>query len=168
MGRISERRQRSMERRSVQCPGDDSRIPEPSIMGILPAYGIYARHVKGLRLTNINLKYMVTDERPAVVLDDVVDSHFSGLSAMTAHEFRPSSKLQTRENVSRSGIFKDTPYKTTTVTNVSVTARAARGESHGRSSVAGTPPDSLYSYPTAPSKLILTLMRLRTISILFR
>jgi hypothetical protein len=45
--------------------------PEPSLFGVLPAYGIYARHVVGLTMENVSLSYKVQDERPAVVLDDV-------------------------------------------------------------------------------------------------
>jgi polygalacturonase len=45
--------------------------PEPSKMGTLPAYGIYARHVKGLELANINVDFITPDLRPAAFFADV-------------------------------------------------------------------------------------------------
>jgi hypothetical protein len=55
--------------------------PEPTLFGILPAYGLYARHVKGLTVDNVNVRFMVEDERPAVVLDDVDNAVFQNFSA---------------------------------------------------------------------------------------
>jgi len=45
--------------------------PEPGKIGILPAYGVYARHVKGLELANINTSFKTNDFRPAAAFDDV-------------------------------------------------------------------------------------------------
>jgi polygalacturonase len=45
--------------------------PEPGKIGTLPAYGIYARHVRDLQLANINLSFETKDERPAAVFADV-------------------------------------------------------------------------------------------------
>ena len=46
-----------------------------------PAYGIYARHVKGLTLHNVRFEYANADLRPAVVLDHVQDASIVGLTA---------------------------------------------------------------------------------------
>ena len=45
--------------------------PEPDSFGILPVYGIYARHVEGLKLEDIDLNYLNDDQRPAVLMNDV-------------------------------------------------------------------------------------------------
>jgi polygalacturonase len=45
--------------------------PEYSMFGRLPAYGLYCRHVKGLKLLNIQLQLASPDQRHAVVLEDV-------------------------------------------------------------------------------------------------
>jgi len=45
--------------------------PEPSKIGTLPAYGIYARHVRGLELANIRLAYQTYDARPAASFADI-------------------------------------------------------------------------------------------------
>lgn len=45
--------------------------PEPGRIGTLPAYGIYARHVKDLELANIHVNFKTTDQRPAASFADV-------------------------------------------------------------------------------------------------
>ena len=45
--------------------------PEPGKIGTLPAYGVYARHVKGLELANINVSFETNDFRPAMACVDV-------------------------------------------------------------------------------------------------
>ncbi|OQP63104.1 glycoside hydrolase [Niastella vici] len=46
-----------------------------------PAYGMYARNVKGLTLHNVRFEYDQADARPAVVFDNVQDASINGLSA---------------------------------------------------------------------------------------
>jgi hypothetical protein len=45
-----------------------------------PAYGLYARNVKGLTLQNVRLEYEEADARPAVIFDNVQDAAITGLS----------------------------------------------------------------------------------------
>ncbi|TKC61226.1 glycoside hydrolase [Pedobacter hiemivivus] len=45
-----------------------------------PAYGLYARNVKGLTLQNVRFEFAAEDARPAVVLDNVQDAAINGLS----------------------------------------------------------------------------------------
>jgi polygalacturonase len=45
--------------------------PEPGSFGALPAFGIYARHVSGLKLEDIDLNAINTDQRPAIFFDQV-------------------------------------------------------------------------------------------------
>ena len=47
------------------------RYPEPSRVGIMPAYGLFARHVRGLELANIHTSFVKEDMRPAIVCVDV-------------------------------------------------------------------------------------------------
>jgi hypothetical protein len=49
-------------------------------LGILPAYGLYARNVKGLTLHNVRLTLAGTDLRPSVIFDHVEDAAVNGLS----------------------------------------------------------------------------------------
>ncbi|HXR03773.1 MAG TPA: glycoside hydrolase family 28 protein, partial [Verrucomicrobiae bacterium] len=45
--------------------------PEPSRIGVMPAYGVFARHVRGLELANVSLSFASDDLRPAMVCSDV-------------------------------------------------------------------------------------------------
>jgi polygalacturonase len=47
--------------------------PEPGPLGITPAWGVFARHVRGLELVNIQLKFKEVDLRPAAQFEDVQD-----------------------------------------------------------------------------------------------
>jgi hypothetical protein len=54
-----------------EIPEYPENYPEHSMFGVLPAYGLYCRHVKDISLRNVVLGFDKTDERPAVVCDDV-------------------------------------------------------------------------------------------------
>ena len=45
--------------------------PEPKFAGFTPSYGVFARHVDGLKLNNIKFRVKNKDERPMIILDDV-------------------------------------------------------------------------------------------------
>jgi len=48
--------------------------------GVLPAWGLYARQVRGLDLRNVRFELAESDARPAVVFDHVSDAAINGLS----------------------------------------------------------------------------------------
>ena len=50
-------------------------------IGTPPAYGIYARNVRGLTINNVRLELTKPDLRPAIDFDNVNDATISGLSA---------------------------------------------------------------------------------------
>jgi polygalacturonase len=58
--------------------------PEPGMIGVLPAYGIFARHVKGLELANINLSFQANDLRAAAAFEDVDGLEIDNLKSQTA------------------------------------------------------------------------------------
>jgi hypothetical protein len=45
--------------------------PEPRRLGVMPAYGVYARHVKDLELANISVNFITNDLRPAAAFVDI-------------------------------------------------------------------------------------------------
>jgi hypothetical protein len=45
--------------------------PEPGKIGTLPAYGIFARHVRDLELADIHLNFRTNDLRPAMSFADI-------------------------------------------------------------------------------------------------
>ena len=62
-------------------PELEDQYPEYFMFGVLPAYGLYARHVRGLTLDNVRLELASPDLAPAVTCDDVEDLEISGLKA---------------------------------------------------------------------------------------
>ncbi len=65
------------------------------MMGPMPAYGFYARGVRGLTLTNVRLEVTAQDLRPAVILDRVTDCAINGLSV--AADEKAESALRFRD-----------------------------------------------------------------------
>jgi len=126
--------------------------PEPTLFGILPAYGIYARHVKGLAIDNLSVRFKVQDERPAVVLDDVDNAVFQNFSA----DIKPGVPVfvkvtNTKKRDADREYVINYPYKTTTVTNLTTPGGLSVQDVTVARPAPGTPPDTLYTLPTAPS-----------------
>jgi polygalacturonase len=62
-------------------PENASSYPEPSMFGVTPSWGFYIRHVTGIELSNIDIRFLSEDQRPAFVLDDVKDADFNNIRA---------------------------------------------------------------------------------------
>ena len=58
-------------REPYDTPEREKEYPEPSMFGIMPAYGFFIRHAKGIELNDVNVAYLKEDRRPAFVLDGV-------------------------------------------------------------------------------------------------
>lgn len=54
-----------------RVPEREADYPEFSMFGELPAWGLYVRHVNGLRLSGVTLRHQEAGFRPAVIFDDV-------------------------------------------------------------------------------------------------
>lgn len=67
-----------------KVPEKANGYPEFSMFGELPAWGLYVRHVKNIKINNLVLIAEKKDYRPAVVLDDVQDATIKGLDAKEA------------------------------------------------------------------------------------
>jgi len=81
------------EQASRAIPEEVEKYPEYAMFGRLPAYGIYSRHVDGLKLANIQLQLANVDLRHAVVLDDVTNITLDGLDAAWSGGATPSLRL---------------------------------------------------------------------------
>ncbi|MDO4292735.1 MAG: hypothetical protein Q4C65_05820 [Eubacteriales bacterium] len=125
--------------------------PEPENWGILPAYGLYARHVEDLVLEQVSLSWKTEDGRHAVVLDDV-----TGADLRTV-------KADIREGVAQAAVVTDHfrrptnreyvpghPYHTTGVREALFPAHWSVKEVEITVPAPGTPPDEHYSAPTVP------------------
>lgn len=52
-------------------PEQGTTYPEPLHNGPTPSYGLFARHVDGLKLNNVEFELLSPDARPDVILEDV-------------------------------------------------------------------------------------------------
>jgi polygalacturonase len=52
---------------------NEKNYPEPGMFGKNPAYGMFIRHAKNIKLADIELSFINEDQRPAFYLDDVKD-----------------------------------------------------------------------------------------------
>lgn len=71
-------------REPFETPEREDGYPEPSMFGLLPAYGLYARHVRGLSVDEVNITFLQEDQRPAFVLKDVQQVDFFHVEAQKA------------------------------------------------------------------------------------
>lgn len=60
--------------------------PEYSMFGVTPAYGFFCRHVRSVKLLNVELDWENEDARPAVVFDDAADVTVSDFDAAASAE----------------------------------------------------------------------------------
>lgn len=65
----------------VVVPEMETAYPESSNFGTLPAYGLYFRHARNIRLSNVHFELRHSDSRPAMVCDDVADFINSNVGA---------------------------------------------------------------------------------------
>ena len=68
-------------REPFDTPERENDYPEPSMFGLLPAHGLFIRHVDGLQVHNLEVGYKEEDTRPAFVLEDVKNADFSRVRA---------------------------------------------------------------------------------------
>lgn len=72
-------------REPYDTPEREKEYPEPSMFGMLPAYGFFLRHAKGIELSDIDVGYVTEDRRPAFVLDSVEGIGFEHCTAAKAN-----------------------------------------------------------------------------------
>lgn len=60
-------------------PENEKKYPEFDCYGTCPAYGLYFRHVDGLKVRNVRLRLANNDVRPAIVMDDVKNYSVEGI-----------------------------------------------------------------------------------------
>ena len=65
-------------------PEKPADYPEYAMFGRLSAYGFYCRHVKGLKLHNVQLQLAKPDQRHSLVFEDVEDALIDALDAPTS------------------------------------------------------------------------------------
>ena len=68
-------------REPYATPEREDQYPEPSMFGLIPAYGFFIRHVRGVEMDNVSVGFMSEDRRPAFVLEDVQGAEFHDVDA---------------------------------------------------------------------------------------
>jgi polygalacturonase len=71
-------------REPYATPEREKEYPEPSMFGMMPAYGFFIRHARGIELNNVEVGFMKEDRRPAFVLDSVKAADFQHVKAQKA------------------------------------------------------------------------------------
>jgi len=71
-------------REPFDTPEREKEYPEPSMFGMLPAYGFFIRHAKGIELTNVEVGFIQEDRRSAFVLDHVIGADLQHVKAQKA------------------------------------------------------------------------------------
>jgi hypothetical protein len=59
------------EQSEREVPENESKYPEPGMFGVSPAYGLFVRHAKNIKIDDVEFSYLKPDYRPAFVFDDV-------------------------------------------------------------------------------------------------
>jgi polygalacturonase len=72
------------EQAARAVPEDEKVYPEPGRFGIIPSWGMFARHVQGLSLDHVELRPLKEDLRPALILDEVKSADFDHVKAVPA------------------------------------------------------------------------------------
>ena len=93
-------------------PEYPQRYPAHSMFGVLPAYGLFCRHVKNLKMHNIQLEFEKDDLRPALIFDDVKDLDLFSFDAESTPD---TIVLIWLKNVDGAFIHGCRPQKTDTV-----------------------------------------------------
>jgi len=84
----------------AQLQEKENLYPENRMFGpVLPASGLYIRHVKGISLQNITLQTRNFDARPHIIMDDVSDAQISRLTTEQTEITNAAIKLVNCENV---------------------------------------------------------------------
>jgi len=65
-------------------PEYEKDYPEPGRWRVMPSYGFYLRHVKNVKLTDVEVSYMNEDGRPPFILDDVKGAELRYIKAQKA------------------------------------------------------------------------------------
>jgi polygalacturonase len=85
-------------REAYDTPEREKEYPEPSMFGLIPAYGFFIRHAKGVELSGVHLATMKEDRRPPLVLDQAKDILIERVSS-GAQPGVPALVMKNVENV---------------------------------------------------------------------
>ncbi len=100
----------TMAQADAPVPEKEATYPENRMFGSsLPAYGLYARHVKNLVFENFRFNLGAPDARPAVLLDDCHNAKLVDFDVAAPSNEPPLVRLIQSTNVTLSGYQSVTP-----------------------------------------------------------
>ena len=108
---------------SREVPERPESYPESTMFGVLPAWGFYCRHVKGLKLENVELRTAQADLRHAMVFDDAEDVLIDRADAA----FSPGAAAMIRLTQVKGALIRRSGPKATTETFLRLEGDACRG-----------------------------------------
>ena len=81
-------------REAYETPEREKEYPEPSMFGLLPAWGFFIRHAKRIEVTDTDMVFSKEDRRPAFVLDDVDAVELDHCKIASASGVKPLVMMQ--------------------------------------------------------------------------
>jgi polygalacturonase len=81
----------------IVVPEKENAYPEPGMLGTLPAYGFYFRHLNRLEMSHVEVNPLAPDARPMIYTDDVHRADFFAITAPAtppAFSFNKSSDIR--------------------------------------------------------------------------
>lgn len=92
-----------------EVPEYEKDYPEPYRFGMMPAYGFFFRHVKGLNVHDVKVSFMEDELRPAFILEHVTGVTMYQIDAQKMPEAPLISLKKVQQfNIHRSKGIKDT------------------------------------------------------------
>lgn len=83
---------------------DEARYPEQNFFGVLPSYGMFIRHVDGIKLKNIRMNLNSYDSRSALFLDDVDNAIFENVTLDKAKGVKDAIKTKGEVNYKKKSL----------------------------------------------------------------
>jgi hypothetical protein len=108
---------------SREVPELETQYPDATMFRDLPAYGLYCRHVNGLRAEQLDLTVEQPDVRPALVLDDVRQPDLRAIAATPSADGGPVIWLRSVRDGTLYGLRRRAGTKTLVRLSGSATAR---------------------------------------------
>ncbi len=72
------------EQAAREVPEFETAYPDPDVFGVMPSWGMFARHVRNLQLRDVELRTLAPDARPAIHLEDARRAAFRDVRLIPA------------------------------------------------------------------------------------
>jgi hypothetical protein len=100
------------EQAALEPKEEEKAYPEPRMFGVIPSYGFFVRHVKGIEFNDVEVTYLKEDQRPPFQLESVKGVEFNHVKAQRAANV-PAVVLKSVEDL----LVQQSPGISESVTN---------------------------------------------------